>query len=46
MVRQGVFDDIDAVLVAHPDIVTSESGSSSAIVPMEVKFSSSNGFSF
>lgn len=46
MVKQGVFDDIDAVLVSHPDIITSESGSSSAIVPMQVKFSGSNGFSF
>ncbi|ASW42109.1 M20 family peptidase [Clostridium isatidis] len=46
MTKQGVFDDIDAVLVSHPDVITSESGSSSAIVPMQVKFLSSNGFSF
>ncbi|MPQ44549.1 M20 family peptidase [Clostridium tarantellae] len=46
MVRQGVFDDIDAVLVAHPDLVTCESGTSKAIIPLRVKFSGSDGFSF
>ena len=33
MVKQGVFDDIDVVMLAHPDISTCESGSSSAIIP-------------
>jgi len=46
MVKQGVFDDIDVVLIAHPDIVTSESGSSSAIVPLNVKFIGNSGLSF
>lgn len=46
MVRQGVFEDIDAVLVAHPDVITCESGTSSAIVPLSVKFIGSNGLSF
>lgn len=46
MVKQGVFDDIDAVLVAHPDIITSESGSSSAIVPLRIKFMGNSGLSF
>lgn len=46
MVKQGVFDDIDAVLVAHPDITTSESGSSSAIVPLRIKFIGNSGLSF
>ncbi|MGL5243940.1 MAG: M20 family peptidase, partial [Sarcina sp.] len=46
MVRQGVFNDIDAVLVAHPDLVNCESGTSKAIIPLRVKFSGSNGFSF
>lgn len=46
MVKQGVFDDIDAVLLAHPDITTSESGSSSAIVPLRIKFIGNSGLSF
>lgn len=46
MVKQGVFDDIDAVLLAHPDITTSESGSSSAIVPLRIKFMGNSGLSF
>lgn len=46
MVRQGVFDDIDVVLIAHPDVVTSESGSSSAIIPLNVKFIGNSGLSF
>lgn len=46
MAKQGVFDDIDVVLVAHPDVVTSESGSSSAIVPLNVKFIGNSGLSF
>lgn len=46
MVKQGVFDDIDIVLTAHPDVVTSESGSSSAIIPLSIKFLGNNGLSF
>lgn len=46
MVKQGVFDEIDAVLMAHPDIITSESGSSSAIIPLKVKFTGHSGLSF
>lgn len=46
MVKQGVFDDIDAVLVAHPDITTSESASSSAIIPLRIKFMGNSGLSF
>lgn len=46
MVKQGVFDDIDIVLTAHPDVVTSESGSSSAIIPLSIKFLGHNGLSF
>ena len=29
MVKQGVFDDIDVVMMAHPDLTTCESGTSS-----------------
>lgn len=46
MVKQGVFTDIDVVLLAHPDIITSESGSSSAIIPLSVKFIGNSGLSF
>ncbi|MGG7060196.1 M20 family peptidase [Clostridium nigeriense] len=46
MVKQGAFNDIDIVLTAHPDVVTSESGSSSAIIPLSIKFLGHNGLSF
>lgn len=46
MVRQGVFDDMNAVLLAHPDIVTCESGSSSAVIPLNIKFLGNSGLSF
>ena len=46
MVKQGVFDDIDAVLVAHPDVTTNESGTSAAIVPLKIKFLGNSGLSF
>lgn len=46
MVKQGVFDDIDAVLIAHPDVVTSESGSSCAIIPLSIKYTGHSGLSF
>lgn len=46
MVKQELFDDIDVVMVAHPDTSTCESGSSSAIIPIGVKFLGVNGLSF
>lgn len=46
MVRQGVFEDIDIVLAAHPNTVTAESGTSSAIIPLNVKFLGDSGLSF
>ena len=46
MVRQGVFDGIDAVLMAHPDTITAESGSSSALIPLEITYKSESGVSF
>ncbi|KXA12906.1 hypothetical protein [Clostridium perfringens] len=45
-VRQGIFDDIDVVLTAHPDIETSESGTSKAIIPLKVTFKGHDGLSF
>lgn len=46
MVRQGVFEDIDVVMVAHPDTETCESGSSSAIIPLGLTFIGNKGLSF
>lgn len=46
MVKQGVFDDIDVVMMAHPDIVTCESGTSSAIIPLKINFKGNSGLSF
>ncbi|MBW6410337.1 M20 family peptidase [Clostridium weizhouense] len=46
MSKQGVFDDIDVVMVAHPDISTSESGSSSAIIPLSIEYKGTDGLSF
>lgn len=46
MVKQGVFDDIDIAMLAHPDISTCESGSSSSIIPLGLKFESENKLSF
>lgn len=46
MTKQGIFDDVDAVLMAHPDIETSESGTSSAILPLSAKFLGNDGLSF
>lgn len=46
MVKQGVFDDIDVVMLAHPDITTCESGSSSAIIPLGLKFESERKLTF
>lgn len=47
LVRQGVFEDIDVVMVAHPYTDTCESGTSSAIIPLSVEFNSEiSGLSF
>lgn len=46
LVRQGIFDDIDIVLSVHPDLVTHESGTSKAVIPLRVKFKGGKGFSF
>lgn len=46
MAKQGVFHDIDAVLMAHPDIETSESGTSFATTPLAVTYTGKEGLSF
>ena len=38
MVKQDTFEDIDVVMEVHPDIITCESGSSSSIIPIGIKF--------
>jgi metal-dependent amidase/aminoacylase/carboxypeptidase family protein len=44
MVKQGTFDDIDIVLIAHPNTINAESYSSRAIIPIEINYRSSYGF--
>lgn len=39
MVKQGTFRDIDAVLVAHPNIITTKTLKSNAMLPVKVNFS-------
>ncbi|MGM9972861.1 MAG: M20 family peptidase [Clostridiaceae bacterium] len=46
MAKQGVFQNIDAVLMAHPDIETSESGTSFATTPLAVTYTGKDGLSF
>lgn len=46
MAQQGVFNDIDVVMLAHPDTITSESGTSAAIIPLSVKYKGNGGLTF
>lgn len=46
MVKQGTFEDIDVVIMCHPDVVTCESGTSSSIIPLSIKFKGNSGLSF
>lgn len=46
MAKQGAFEDIDIVMECHPDVKTSESGTSSAIIPLSIKFVGNSGLSF
>jgi len=46
MVKQGIFDDIDVVMMTHPDLTTCESGTSSAIIPLKINFIGNSGLSF
>jgi metal-dependent amidase/aminoacylase/carboxypeptidase family protein len=38
MAKQGTFNDIDAVLMAHPGVETSETGTSMALLPVKIKY--------
>lgn len=46
MVKQKCFEDIDIVMECHPDIITAESGTSSSIIPISIKYNSESSFSF
>lgn len=46
MAKQGVFDDIDVVLMAHPDIITAESGTSMALLPLKIVYKSELGLKY
>lgn len=46
MTKQGTFEDIDVVLECHPDVITAESGTSSAIIPLNLKYEGNSGLSF
>lgn len=46
MSKQGVFEDIDIILTAQPDVFTCESGTSKAIIPLSIKFMGDSGLSF
>lgn len=46
MAKQGVFKNIDAVLMAHPDIKTYQSGKSMAIIPLKFTYSNTKSPEF
>lgn len=46
MTKQGTFNDIDVVLMAHPDTITAESGNSKAVVPIKITYKSKKGFTY
>lgn len=46
MTKQGTFNDIDVVLMAHPDTITAESGTSMAVIPIKIKYKSKQGFAY
>lgn len=38
MAKQGIFSDIDAALMVHPDVEDAGSGTSMAVLPMKIKY--------
>ena len=46
MTKQGTFNDIDVVLMAHPDTITAESGNSMAVIPIKISYKSKQGFTY
>jgi metal-dependent amidase/aminoacylase/carboxypeptidase family protein len=45
MAKQGTFKDVDTVLMAHPDVENFETGTSMAILPIKIKYTSKEGLS-
>ncbi len=43
MAKQGTFKDIDAVLMAHPDIENYSTGTSMALLPIKIRYKSEEG---
>lgn len=46
MVKQGLLKDIDVVLMAHPHITTAESGTSSALLPLSIRYNNQNNTNY
>ena len=46
MAKQGVFNDIDIVLMAHPDVITAESGTSMALLPLKIVYKGEMGLRY
>jgi metal-dependent amidase/aminoacylase/carboxypeptidase family protein len=44
--KQGFFDDMDIAMMAHPDIITAQSGTSAAVLPLSIKYMGEGGLSF
>lgn len=44
LVKQGAFEDIDTVLTARPHVVTAESGTSLAVLPIEINYSTKDKY--
>ncbi|URZ18215.1 amidohydrolase [Clostridium felsineum] len=42
MFKQGTFEDMDAILSAQPHVITAQSGTSMASLPLKLNFSSNN----
>lgn len=45
MAKQGTFNDIDSVLMVHPDIEYYETGTSMALLPIKIKYTSEGSHS-
>lgn len=46
LLKQGAFDDIDAVMECHPSYDTAQSGTSYAIIPLSIKYFGHSSLAF
>lgn len=46
MAKQGTFKDMDAVLMAHPDTENHETGTSMALLPIKIKYTSKEALTY